>query len=82
MKVIFYTREKCHLCTEAKEILNVLQNDYNFEIMEKNIDDSDELTEKYGLMIPVIEMNQEIVQYGQIDYYTLSKRFQKKVNPS
>ncbi|MEB6548839.1 glutaredoxin family protein [Heyndrickxia sporothermodurans] len=82
MEVIFYTREKCQLCKEAKEVLKILQSDYDFELIEKNIDDSDELTEKYGLMIPVIEMNKDIIQYGQIDYYTLSKRLQKKVDPS
>lgn len=75
----FYTREKCQLCKEAKEVLKILQSDYDFELIEKNIDDSDELTEKYGLMIPVIEMNKDIIQYGQIDYYTLSKRLQKKL---
>ena len=39
-----------------------------------NINESDELTEKYGLMIPVIEVDGEIVQYGEVDYPTIRLR--------
>lgn len=75
---MFYTREKCQLCEDAKQILNLLQDDYLFEVVEKDIESSDEWTEKYGLMIPVIEIDGEIVQYGQIDPFTVSKRLQQK----
>ncbi|KQL53111.1 glutaredoxin [Heyndrickxia shackletonii] len=77
-QVVFYTREKCQLCEDAKQILNLLQDDYLFEVVEKDIESSDEWTEKYGLMIPVIEIDGEIVQYGQIDPFTVSKRLQQK----
>ena len=76
-QVIFYTRNKCQLCKEAMQLLTILQSEFSFEIIEKNIDESDELTEKYGLMIPVIEMNNEIIQYGQIDYFTLQSFLKK-----
>ncbi|MGE8206595.1 glutaredoxin family protein [Heyndrickxia sp. NPDC080065] len=79
MQVVFYTRNQCHLCKEAKELLTILKNEYSFELIEKNIDESDELTEKYGLMIPVIEINQEIVQYGQIDYFTISNCLKERL---
>ncbi|WP_064093010.1 glutaredoxin family protein [Rossellomorea aquimaris] len=77
-EVIFYTREKCGLCTDAKITLKLLQDEIGFSIKEKNIDESDELTERFGLMIPVVEFKGEIVQYGQIDYFTLSKRLHEK----
>lgn len=77
-QVVFYTREKCQLCEDAKQILNLLQDDYLFEVVEKDIESSDEWTEKYGLMIPVIEIDGGIVQYGQIDPFTVSKRLQQK----
>ncbi|MBU5212088.1 glutaredoxin family protein [Heyndrickxia oleronia] len=76
-QVIFYTRNQCQLCKEAMQLLTILQSEFSFEIIEKNIDESDELTEKYGLMIPVIEMNNEIIQYGQIDYFTLQSFLKK-----
>ncbi|WP_227397204.1 glutaredoxin family protein [Jeotgalibacillus aurantiacus] len=77
MIVHFYTRPNCGLCEEARLMLELVQEDVHFDIEERNIDTSDEWTEKYGLMIPVIAVDDEIVQAGQIDYMTISKRFQK-----
>ncbi|RST77758.1 glutaredoxin family protein [Siminovitchia acidinfaciens] len=73
MEVYFYTRTKCELCEEGKLLLQLLQKDYPFDIIEKDIDASDELTERFGLMIPVVEMNGEIIQYGQIDLVSLEE---------
>ncbi|EDL64652.1 glutaredoxin family protein [Bacillus sp. SG-1] len=78
IKVNFYTRDRCPLCVDAKLILNLIKEDIPFELSEYDIDLSDDLTERFGLMIPVVEMDGEIVQYGQIDYFTLSKRLQDK----
>ncbi|TMU84394.1 glutaredoxin family protein [Bacillus sp. BHET2] len=76
--VIFYTRTQCGLCEDAKITLKLLQGELGFEITEIDIDDSDDLTERFGLMIPVVERGGEILQYGQIDYFTLSKRLHDK----
>ena len=76
--VIFYTRSQCGLCEDAKITLKLLQDELNFEILEKDIEESDDLTERFGLMIPVVELDGEILQYGQIDYFTLSKRLHEK----
>ncbi|BCB05604.1 glutaredoxin family protein [Bacillus sp. KH172YL63] len=76
--VTFYTRSQCGLCEDAKLTLKLVQDDIGFEIKEIDIDGSDELTERFGLMIPVVEREGEILQYGQIDYFTLSKRLHEK----
>ncbi|SID52086.1 Uncharacterised protein [Mycobacteroides abscessus subsp. abscessus] len=36
-----------------------------------DISASDDLTERYGLMIPVVELDGEEVQFGRIDQFTL-----------
>jgi glutaredoxin len=77
-KVLFYTRNQCGLCQDAKITLKLLEDELGFEIKEIDIDESDDLTERFGLMIPVVEMEGEILQYGQIDYFTLSKRLHEK----
>ena len=77
MNITFYTRPNCPLCDEAKLMITLVQEDIPFTLDERNIDERDEWTEKYGLMIPVVELDGEIVQYGQVDYVTLSKRLQK-----
>lgn len=62
-----YTRNRCHLCENAKAMIFSLKEKWDFHYEEADIDASDELIEKYGLMIPVVEINGEEVQYGQID---------------
>lgn len=74
----FYTRNRCHLCENAKNILLELQKDFHFTIEEHDIDLSDELTERYGLMIPVIVMDEEEVEYGNVNKLVISKRLQEK----
>ncbi|PLR87910.1 glutaredoxin family protein [Bacillus sp. V33-4] len=78
LKLTFYTRTKCPLCDKAKTALIEMRSEYPFELEERDIDESDELTEKYGLMIPVVELDGEMLQYGHIDKFELSKRLQKK----
>ncbi|MHA7137991.1 glutaredoxin family protein [Rossellomorea arthrocnemi] len=77
-QVLFYTRTQCGLCEDAKITLKLLQDELGFEIIEIDIEETDELTERFGLMIPVVELDGEILQYGQIDYFTLSKRLHEK----
>lgn len=77
MIVQFYTRPGCHLCEEARLMLKLVQEDVAFEINEVNIEEDEELHEKYMLMIPVVEFENEIIQYGQVDYATLLDAFLK-----
>ncbi|KQL33327.1 glutaredoxin family protein [Psychrobacillus sp. FJAT-21963] len=71
MKVYLYTRPGCHLCDEARLMLKLVQEDVSFEMSEVNIEEDDDLHEKYMLMIPVVVFEDEIIQYGKVDYATL-----------
>ena len=71
MIVHFYTRPGCHLCDDARMMLKLVQEDVPFQIEERNIEEDDQLHEKYMLMIPVVEYQGEIIQYGNVDYVTL-----------
>ncbi|MBN8201641.1 glutaredoxin family protein [Bacillus sp. NTK034] len=77
-ELVFYTRSRCPLCDKAKEVIVELKKEYDFTIIEKDIDVSDELTEKYGLMIPVVEIDGNEVQFGHIDAITLSEALTEK----
>lgn len=77
MEVYYYTRKKCPLCEDGLLILQKLQREYPFKLIEKDIEKSDELTEKFGLMIPVVEIQGEIIQYGIIDPVTIDKRLRE-----
>jgi glutaredoxin len=71
-----YTRQQCHLCEQAMQVIMELKNEYSFTIEEIDIDQSDELTEKYGLMIPVLLINGKQAAYGQINKNIIRNRLQ------
>ena len=73
-----YTRNRCPLCDKAKKIIEELAEDYYFHYLEYDIAESDELTEKYGLMIPVVKIDDEEIQFGQIDKRTIIEGLTKK----
>ncbi|PEA52816.1 NrdH-redoxin [Bacillus pseudomycoides] len=66
MKVILYTKEECGLCQKAKKLLQELQDEYVFDLKEIYIYEDEQLLEKYHLMIPVVEIEGEEVEYGII----------------
>ncbi|WP_409272173.1 glutaredoxin family protein [Neobacillus sp. SCS-31] len=66
-KVTFYTRSRCPLCEKAKEDLLEIRESIAFELEEIDIGSSDELTEEYGLMIPVILVDGIEAGYGIIE---------------
>ena len=71
MIIKFYSKPDCGLCIEGLHTLKIVQEDIDFTIEHCNIEEDDEAHEKYMLMIPVVEHNGKVVQYGQLDYATL-----------
>ncbi|WP_102694134.1 glutaredoxin family protein [Rummeliibacillus pycnus] len=71
MEITYYSRPNCGLCEDGKRMLNLVREDIPFQIKELNIEEDDALHEKYMLMIPVVEKNGQIIQYGVLDYITL-----------
>jgi glutaredoxin len=76
--ITLYTRQRCSLCEKAKHAILELKEDWNFSLEEIDIDESDELTELYGIMIPVVHIDGEEVAYGIINKMDISNRLQEK----
>lgn len=74
MKIVVYSKENCCLCDEAKAILRELQVEWE----EVDIYKNEQWLERYQLMIPVIEIDGEIVAYGRIHKDVIRKRLQQK----
>ncbi|WP_347791656.1 glutaredoxin family protein [Solibacillus sp. CAU 1738] len=70
-KVMYYSKPDCELCEEGLVTLKLVQEDIPFHLEIINIEENDEIHEKYMLMIPVAEYAGEILQYGRLDYVTL-----------
>jgi glutaredoxin len=78
--ITLYSRQHCHLCEQAKQSILELQNQYSFRLEEMDIDQSEALTELYGLMVPVIQIDGKMEAYGQINKFSISNRLQEKLN--
>ena len=77
-QITLYTRHHCPLCDKAKDTLLELQKEWEFSLEEIDIETSDELTELYGLMIPVVHLDGEEAAFGFVNKLELSNRLQEK----
>lgn len=55
--VVLYARQGCHLCDEARQVIEQLQASVNFVFEEIDIERDDALLRDYGIRIPVVEVD-------------------------
>jgi len=65
--VNFYTKEGCHLCEVALEIIDLVAEKIDFQFNSIDITKDEELMMKFDLEIPVIEIDKEIVFVHKVD---------------
>ena len=76
--ITLYTRNRCPLCDKAKATLDELKQEWDFRLEEIDIETSDDLTERYGLMIPVVHLDGEEVGFGFVNKFDIRNRLQGK----
>ena len=57
--VTMFSRERCGLCDEAREVIEAVRTDAPFEYEEVRIDGDEELERTYGLRVPVVLVDGE-----------------------
>jgi glutaredoxin len=75
LKVVFYTKAGCHLCDDARDLLEDLAADIPFELTEIDIRTDLSIFELYRYRIPVIIINDQAVVEGRIDQTDLLRAF-------
>ena len=55
--VVLYTRPGCHLCDDARAMLERARATIPFALQERNIDEDDALLRRHLERIPVIEVD-------------------------
>lgn len=73
-----YSKLDCPLCMKAKKVLEEINEEIPIEIEEVDIYKDDQLLEKYQIMIPVVEIDGEEVEYGIIHKEMIRKRIFEK----
>jgi glutaredoxin len=66
-RVQLFTRSGCHLCEQAKAVLDELRVDTPFTLVETDVDSSYALQQAYGLRVPVILVDGRNVSELRID---------------
>jgi len=80
-KLTLYSKKDCHLCDIAKNELNDLQKELTFSITEVDIEKDHKAFENYKYLIPVIEIDGEIIFTGRIDRDRLKSALMQEYLP-
>ncbi len=75
-QVTFYTKAGCHLCEQAREMLDEIAAEIAYELTEIDIRSDLAIFEQYRYRIPVIIVNTTHVVEGRIEYKELAGAFQ------
>ena len=77
LEVTLYTRPGCHLCEDAKEVMRPLLKEFGGILKEVNIDEDRELTERYGVDIPVILVGGRKAAKHRIDAHQFRRQLEE-----
>ena len=66
--MIFLTRVGCHLCEDARAVLDAVSAEMGLRVDEVDIDSDDDLVKNWGLRIPVVlGTHDRVIAEGIID---------------
>ena len=57
--VVLYARDGCHLCEEARRVIEGVRRTVPFTFAEVDIETDDALVRDYGIRIPVVAVDGE-----------------------
>ncbi|GAC1632364.1 MAG: hypothetical protein NVS4B7_19990 [Ktedonobacteraceae bacterium] len=75
-QVTFYTKAGCHLCDEARDMLDDIAGEATYELSEIDIRSNAAIFEQYRYRIPVIVINNVILLEGRIEFRELAEALQ------
>ncbi|HTK09882.1 MAG TPA: glutaredoxin family protein [Ktedonobacteraceae bacterium] len=75
--VTFYTKAGCHLCDHARDLLDEIAAEHEYQLKEIDIRQDMALFAEFRYRIPVIRINETIVAEGRIEYEDLIVAFQQ-----
>ena len=73
LQVQMFTRAGCHLCDEARQILESARQQYGFTLQAVDVDTDPELISQYGDCVPVVLVDGKVRFRGRINSVLLSR---------
>jgi glutaredoxin len=77
-RVTLYSKPGCHLCEDARTLLDELQPEFAFDVTEIDIRTDAEVFTRYRHEIPVVVLDGVEVARGLIDERVLLQAFEKR----
>lgn len=74
IRVDIYSRPGCHLCDEAKSVVEPLREPYALVLRTINVETSADLENRYGADIPVVFVNGEEAFRHRVDRTELERK--------
>jgi glutaredoxin len=72
--VVIYTRAGCHLCDDAKRLLEKYRQTYGLTVTEIDIDRDATFKAQFDLCVPVVEINGKVRFRGTVNDVLLRRQ--------
>ena len=72
-EAVLYTRADCHLCQRARAILEAIGRDLPLAIREQDVDADPALRARFGLTVPVVEVDGRVLAEGRVSEFRLRR---------
>jgi glutaredoxin len=82
IRIEIYSRPGCHLCDDAKAVIEPFSRRYPLELTVTNVDSSPDLRAAYGTEIPVIMINGTEAFRHRVDPRDFERKLKELWNPS
>lgn len=79
LRVILYSKKNCPLCDKGQDILEEIKQEISFDLEVIDIYQDDEWLEKYQLMIPVVCIGDEEIDFGQLSKRKIKSAIELKM---
>jgi glutaredoxin len=73
LRVVLYTRQGCHLCADAHQVLEEARQRHGFGLESVDIDTDPELVDRYGEQVPVVLVDGKLRFRGTVNRVLLER---------
>jgi glutaredoxin len=71
--VVMYTRQGCHLCEDAWQVLEQARRRFDFALRQVDVDSDPALAEQHGLSVPVVTIDGKVHFRGHVNPVLLAR---------
>ncbi|HET6273727.1 MAG TPA: glutaredoxin family protein [Bacteroidota bacterium] len=75
--VELYSKEECHLCDEARAVLEKVRQQIPFNLRESKLSPGDEYYDEYAEMFPVVHVNKVLTFKYRVNEHMLRIKLQQ-----